>query len=302
MGYTEIHADDYALSPAASEDILKCIRAGRLDSLSVLTNMSCYEEDARRYLAERKGWQKEPLLSVHLNFMEGRCLSPASCLPHLADRNGFFRATWGQLLFWSFCPGKYQAIKKELKTEIRAQTEGFIRYFGRERVLRFDGHQHTQMLPVVYQALFEVIREEGYQTEYVRVTKEPVLPYLMRPSLWKTYRPVNLVKNLLLNILAIGMERRTRQEIGSRQPMLLWGVMLSGRMDQKRVGMLLPLMKERAGRKGRTLEILFHPGASRPEELGEEFIHEEARRFYLSRGRREEFDTVMGLQTGQGIC
>ena len=48
-------------------------------------------------------------------------------------------------------------IKKELKEEIKAQTERFIEYFGDDKPLRFDGHQHTQMLPICYWALLEAV-------------------------------------------------------------------------------------------------------------------------------------------------
>ena len=51
------------------------------------------------------------------------------------------------------------AVKKELKAEIAAQTERFRKAFGTRLPLRFDGHQHTQMIPVVYWALLEVIVE-----------------------------------------------------------------------------------------------------------------------------------------------
>lgn len=52
MPQIEIHADDYAISPHSSEDILDCLRAGKLDGISVLTNMSCFEEYAEKLKAE----------------------------------------------------------------------------------------------------------------------------------------------------------------------------------------------------------------------------------------------------------
>lgn len=294
MKTIEIHADDYALSAGASEDILKCIRAGKLDSISVLTNMSCYGEYAALYLEERKSWKKEPLLSVHLNFMEGRAMAKPGEVADLVDGRGYFCLGWGKLLVWSFCPWKYNKIKKELKAEIKAQTENFIRYFGRELPLRFDGHQHTQMIPVVYHALFEVIQEEGYEVSYIRVTKEPILPFLKEASLWKTYRPINWVKNLLLNFLSPMMERKA-VKVSGQKPMFLWGVLLSGNMDKKRVRRLLPAMAEQSKKKGRVLEILFHPGFSPRDGMGEEFVSGDARVFYCSEGRKREFQTVMAL-------
>ena len=53
MSKIDIHADDYCLSPHTSEDILNCIRAGKLDSISVVTNMSCYEQYAQK-ISRRK--------------------------------------------------------------------------------------------------------------------------------------------------------------------------------------------------------------------------------------------------------
>lgn len=296
MKAIDIHADDYALSAGASEDILTCIRAGRLDSISVLTNMSCYDKYAALYIEERKTWKKEkaPLLSVHLNFMEGKAMAPSKEVPDLIDPNGYFHLSWGKLLLWSYCPWKYRRIKKQLKAEIKAQTEKFFHYFGKELPLRFDGHQHTQMIPIVYHALLEVIKEEKYQVSYIRVTKEPILPFLKEFSLWKTYRPINWVKNLLLNFLSPLMEQKVKQITG-QPPMFLWGVLLSGNMDKKRVRKLLPSMKKQSKQKGRTLEILFHPGFSPREEMGEEFVSEAANVFYCSEGRKQEFQTVMAF-------
>ena len=37
MSKVDIHADDYCLSPHMSDDILDCIRAGKLDSISAVS-------------------------------------------------------------------------------------------------------------------------------------------------------------------------------------------------------------------------------------------------------------------------
>lgn len=292
----DIHADDYGLSKRASEDILECIRAGKLDSISILTNMSCFAEYAERFCREEEQWEKKPRLSVHLNFMEGHCMAAKDKVPHLAGNKGYFKIGWGTLFLWNYCPWKQAVIKKELKEEIKAQTErfreGYGREYGRGKPLRFDGHQHTQMIPIVYQSLLEVIREEKYLTEYIRVTKEPVLPFIRRASLWKTYRPVNWIKNLLLNFYAFGMEKTLAKYHIPQKPMYLWGVLMSGHMDKRRVSSLLPAMKAQAGKRKRTLEILFHPGSSTLEEMGEEFNSEGSKQFYLSGGRREEYEAL----------
>ena len=303
MKILEIHADDFAISPHASQDILACLRAGRLDGISVLTNMSCYEECVRKYQQERDGWPRQPLLTVHLNFMEGHCLADPAEVPHLVDKEGYFKISWGTLFLWNYSPKKFRTIKKELKAEIKAQTERFLEAFGRDTELRFDGHQHTQMIPLVYQALLEVIVEQRYATGYIRITREPVGPYLWDAGLWKTYRPVNWVKNILLNFYAPGMDKALRKNRPfwqqENRPMYLWGVVMSGHMDVGRVRRLLTGMRAQAARKGRYLEILFHPGTVLKSELGKEFCNEGANPFHISEGRWEEYETVMSLGDGR---
>lgn len=295
----DIHADDYGLTAQVSNHILACLQAGKLNSISVLTNMSCFEAFAERYHDEKKNWIKQPLLTIHLNFMEGRCLADCKEVRHLIHENGYFKIGWGNLFFWNYSPWVYRKIKTELKAEIKAQTEHFRSYFGKDYgsniPLRFDGHQHTQMIPIVYHALIEVIKEEGYLVDYIRVTKEPILPFIKETSLWKTYSPINLVKNILLGFYSSTMESFLSRQNIKMYSMYLWGVMFSGHMDKERVVKLLPAMKNQADRKGRKLEILFHPGSAFPAEIGEEFTNKGNLIFYLSEGRHIEYEAVMSL-------
>ena len=91
----DIHADDYALSPNTSEDILQCLRAGKLNSVSVLTNMTCYRAYAEKFQREKAAWPRLPLLTVHLNFIEGHCAARPEEVRHLTDKQGYFNITWG---------------------------------------------------------------------------------------------------------------------------------------------------------------------------------------------------------------
>ena len=56
----DIHADDFGESVHASEDILDCLKAGKLDSISVLANMSCFETCVKRYREEEKYFPQNP--------------------------------------------------------------------------------------------------------------------------------------------------------------------------------------------------------------------------------------------------
>ena len=111
MPQIEIHADDYAISPHSSEDILNCLRAGKLDGVSVLTNMSCFEEYAVKLKAEYDSFPKKPRLTVHLNFMEGHCAADPAEVPHLVDENGYFNISWGTLFKWNYTPKVFLELK-----------------------------------------------------------------------------------------------------------------------------------------------------------------------------------------------
>ena len=106
----DIHADDYALSPNTSEDILQCLRAGKLNSISVLTNMACYKAYAEKFRREKAEWPRQPLLAVHLNFMEGHCTAVPEEVKHLTDKQGYFNITWGDLFRWNYSPKMFMTI------------------------------------------------------------------------------------------------------------------------------------------------------------------------------------------------
>ena len=57
----------------------------------------------------------------------------------------------------------------------------------------------------------------------------------------------------------------------------------------------LEKLMKKAEKKGRILEILFHPGTAFEDELGEEFCNKEANKFYTSAGRHIEYECVLSL-------
>lgn len=288
----DIHADDFGESLHASKDILECIRAGKLNSISVLSNMSCFTECVKCYREEQSSFPAAPKLSIHLNFMEGSCLADPKELPDLVDDKGHFCISWGKLFLYSYLPGR-KRIKKQLKAEMQLQIAAVLEAFPEIGKLRIDSHQHTHMIPVVADALFEVLEGNGWQAEYIRNAKEPLGPFLKKTSLYRTYRPVNFIKNMILNYCSWFLERRLKK--AQMEPMYLWGLVMSGHMDRERVSGLLPDMKKKAERKGRTLEILFHPGQVLQEEISEEFSQPEAIAFHVSEDRHVEKAAVMQL-------
>lgn len=289
----DIHADDYGESIHCSQDILDCIKAGKLDSISVISNKECFEECVRLYREAEDAFPKPPALSVHLNFMEAHCLVNPNRIPDLVDEDGHFCVSWMKLFLKSHLPGR-RKLKEELKLEMKQQIMKVWKAFPEMKKLRIDSHQHTHMIPVVAAALFEVLEENGWEAEYIRNSREPISPFLKEISLYRTYCPVNFIKNIILNYCALLLEGRLREK--GFAPMYLWGLVMSGHMDKVRIDKLLPAMKRKAGKKGRTLEILFHPGLVLRAELTQEFSQEEAISFYIATDRRVEKKTVMNFE------
>lgn len=308
MTKVDIHADDYALSVHTSEDILSCMKRGELDSISIVPNTSCFEECMNLLFKALPGLPFLPKMSVHLDFVEGRCLTAKERVPLLASPgDGLMGLSWGGLFALSYLPWKRAAAKEQLKREIKAQIERVqkkveqaIRLAKQHGVacaqkgLRIDSHQHAHMIPVVWEALTEVIAKEHYNVEYIRNSKEMLSVFLAEISLWKTYRPVNFIKNRLLSLYSHKADRYAK--VHGMEPMYLWGLVMSGHMDYDRIVRLYPKIAAKARRDGRTLEILFHPGLMLPEEASDEVGEEAARDFYLRGDRHVEMEAVKRLK------
>lgn len=307
MFEVDVHADDYALTVHTSADILECMKAGKLNSISIVPNMSCFQECMEMLYKAIPEFPFLPAMSVHLDFVEGKCLAGKKAVPLLtrtgSDLTGL---SWGKLFLFSYHPMKRKKAKQQLKKEIKAQIEAgweavshCIKLAGDHQVsckqkgIRIDSHQHAHMIPVVWEALTEVMEEEKYPVEYIRNSKEVLTPFLAEISLWSSYRPVNFVKNRLLSLYSHKVDRYAKKH--SMKQMYLWGLVMSGYMDYDRIVRLYPKMAGRAQKENRTLEFCFHPGIALTEEITAEIGDKAADEFYLLSDRQIEKDAVMRL-------
>ncbi len=251
---TDFHADDYGLFETQSERILDCFAHGALTGTSAMPNSPCREECLRRLPGALA-------LTVHLNLMEGRCVAPKEALPLLVDADGVFRVSFARLLFCALS-GKREEYRRELKMELSAQIHVLLPAIeARGEALRLDGHAHWHMLPVVFDALMDVIAEEKLPVRYIRIPREP-LGLLLRhlPGLLP-FPAINAVKSLLLWLLAGRNLRRYKKALDGMEKRLFLGVLFSGRFDYEKMRRVLPLAEREAARRGWGLELLAHPGA-----------------------------------------
>ncbi|MCR4656019.1 MAG: ChbG/HpnK family deacetylase [Lachnospiraceae bacterium] len=306
MGRSEIdiHADDYALSVNTSKDMLKLMKEGVLDSISIVPNMSCYERCMEMLKEEIRTLPFLPLCSVHLDLVEGIRLSEST-----GNKTSPVNDSWGSLWLSSYDPFKRKDVKTGLKKELTAQVNkcwdsikeciDTAKNAGipcRQKKIRIDSHQHTHHIPVVWDALTEVIEENGYEVEYIRNSKEPLRPFLSETSLFKTYKKVNLIKNLILNFYSYKIDSYGRRSGSERKGMYLWGLIMSGRMDSYRIEKLIDQVVDKAFSDDRTLEILFHPGLMLRDEWNKEIPEKSAENFYFSPDRTVEYEAAVNLR------
>lgn len=275
-------ADDYGMSKQSNSRIEKCIENGALNKVSVLPNGDTDNITTRL--------PQDVMTSLHLNLIEGKPLSNPKDIDLLISKDGNFRYSFIGLFFLSLTP-KRKKLKEQLYKEIKSQIDFWRGAIGEESPISIDSHQHTHMIPVVFKTLMKVISDGGVQVEYMRMPSEPISPYILAPSLYLTYSPINLVKQWLLNILAI----HNRKELNKSK--IKWGyfmgVLFSGNLTQNKIKKTLPHYIKLGQKRGRDIEIAFHPGY---HEDGEKLIDGSRKgfdKFYYSKNRKKEFDTLL---------
>lgn len=277
-------ADDYGLCRSVSENIQQCINRGALNKVSVFPNFDKVD------LQELKK-DKNIMISLHLNLVEGKCMAKADETDLLADQKGNLKHTFGGLLRLSLFQRK--RFEAQLYKEIRAQVLFWKSLLPKDVPFCIDSHQHTHMIPAVFKVMTEVLRTEKIKPEYIRIPAEPIMPYITTPSLYFTYSPINIIKQWLLKFLWLINRKWVKKD--KIPTAIFFGILFSGRMDEKRVSKILPKYIKAAQKNGRDTEVLFHPGYLNEKEIDFKSNNIVFEDFYLSQNRKTEFDSAMKI-------
>lgn len=280
------HADDFGANQEVSEHILDCYREGALHSLSVLPN----GRDLDQCMQMLMPYQDKIKASIHFNLAEGHCLAEPSQVRLLVDERGMFHISFFKVLLWSFT-GKRKELRREIELEMSAQLARMLPYV---KSVRVDSHQHYHMIPIVLKSILKAVEQSGREIEFIRIPAEPLKPFLKHPELWRTYRPINLVKNLVLNVLNL-MDRRILKPYRGKTA-VFFGILLSGGMDLQRVRRLLPEFQKIADGKDLPLEILCHPGGVEQPESLMDVKNTDCVWFYTSEARKIEKEMLMHIR------
>ena len=279
----EYHADDFGMFQTQSRRILECYENGTLNGVSVMPNSSALAE-CMKLLQPVK---QDVSVTIHLNIIEGRSLTAAEEVPLLTYETGVFRVSFGSLLLHSYLPGR-KAYREQLKKELRAQIHAVRAYLTEDLSVRLDGHAHYHMLPVVFDALMDVIREDNLDVSYIRIPREYPSLYLRHLREIQDFSAINLVKVLILNLLSLRNRRKYAQVLDTMEQRLFLGVFLSGRMYRENVEPVIPEAIALAQRQGKGIEILAHPGGVYEKADIDQLTNQEDIEFLTSEFRRKE--------------
>lgn len=281
-----ICADDYGLSTVNCINIEKCLKSGALNKISVLPNGKI-ENLKNRFPND------DVILSLHINLVEGKSFANPKNLNLIVSDNGYFKNSFCGLLLLSVSR-KRKEFEKQVYTEIREQVKYWRENCTTKKAIVLDSHQHVHMIPLIFKTLMRVIKDEKIDVEYLRYPAEPIMPYLFTPSLYLTYNPVNLIKQWLLKIFGM-VNKKILIESGVNTAYFM-GVLFSGHMDWKRVSKVVVHYFKIAEKNNKDIELLFHPGYIENEEDLLDISKKSFNRFYLSQGRKVEFDSLIDMK------
>ena len=285
------HADDYGVTKEQSCKILECYKNGVLNSISVIPNSPALSECLQ--ILDDVDKDKKIRRVLHLNFVEGKPLADKDKVDMLIDETGCFNRSFVQILKWNYTlhGEKREKLKNQLKNEISAQVDAVTKVCD-YCISAIDAHQHYHMIPIVLDALMEVLDEKGMSIEEIRIPVDPVAPLLRTRDIRKP-QIINFAKWGILKFY----ERRNRKRLKERNIScpVFFGIFYTCEMKYDIVSELLPKYKKYAQRKNEKLELMFHPGnlTARYELLDER--SDELAEFYMSENRFAEAECMKRL-------
>lgn len=247
-----LHADDYGISVNAAKETIQLIEQEALTSVSVMVNMAESELCASMLLP----YKEKILASVHLNILEGQCCCDSKDIGMLVDINGNFKLSWMDILMKSGS----KTFRKQLKLEFTSQINRYCQMMGIEEgeALRLDSHQHIHMVPGVFRTLCQLAEESKYRMEYIRMVREPMSPFICSISLWGTYKPVNIIKNIVCNLFCLFNYRMVKRT--NLHTDYFFGLIYSGNIQADLTYKILNRFYNNLNKANAEIEIAFHPG------------------------------------------
>lgn len=291
------HADDYGVTVGQSKRILACHTQGILNSISVIPNSPAVAECLQ--LLDETDPDRQIRRVLHLNFVEGKPLADLDKVSMLIDKEGYFDKSFVQLLKWNFTKkgAEREKLKGQLKAEISAQLDMVTRVHD-YHISAVDAHQHYHMIPIVLEALLEVLSGKNGIRE-IRIPVDPLGPWLHTRDLWHKTPWINFAKWGILKCF----EKTTRKKLEQEHidSPVFFGILFTCEMKWEVVQELLPEYIALAEKKHKKLELMFHPGNLEAKYELLDSRSKELEDFYMSDNRFKEAECLRQLAVMRGI-
>jgi hypothetical protein len=216
----------------------------------------------------------------------------------LVDNKGFFNKSFADILKWNYLlSGKKRIeLKNQLKTEISAQLRK-VSIDNNYGITGIDSHQHYHMIPIVFDALMEVIGMDEFSDidiKFVRIPVDPIKPIMENKGYMSNVPKINWIKWLILKLYS-RRNRRILNQKGIKSP-VFFGIFYTCEMKYDVVSVLFNSYISYANSKNQDLELMFHPGnlESQYELLDKD--NGELERFYMSENRFFEAQCLRSLR------
>ncbi|HXT01137.1 MAG TPA: ChbG/HpnK family deacetylase [Elusimicrobiota bacterium] len=277
-GALVVNADDLGISKGATLGVVRAHREGIVTSASLAATTPYYEhalENCVRACPELG-------IGLHFTLTSGRPLSPASRVPLLVDRRGFFR--------WRFLPllaavaaGAPRGLLGQIELELEAQLERLSR--DGVRPDHIDGERHVHLIPGIFDLVAAAARRRDIP--FLRLGRDIGPRHARGAERLRLTLGGGSTKSWLLSRLA-DLDR-PRLPGGIRYAEHVASYLYTGRLD-----LLLPALLKSAPPDD-TLEIMVHPGVpeeSRNADLG----NPELERYLSSEDRRRELEACVAAR------
>ena len=221
--------DDFGRSDNISKKILKCIKFGYVNSVSVMVGFT--KKNLHKKLLKTKIKTK-----LHINLTENS-QKYLRTIVKLKNLNFF------NLLFAN------KSLKKNLKKRIDLQFKNYIKIYGNKK-LSIDGHQHVHIIPWIHNY---ITNKKNISIKEIRYPDEKINIYGYE-NLFKIQFYRNLIALFLVKILILFLKRKKKSPV-------FFGLLYSGMYNEK---ILIKNFKH-VDKKKET-EILIHGGYTNNSE------------------------------------
>ena len=261
------HADDYGRSELITENILRCLTQGNLNSVSVMVN----------HIDEKYHFKLKKLnhvnIRLHLNLTEisTKTLNKYPFLKELS---------FIKLLFLN------KEKKKIIYEEIENQIITFKKIYNPKK-FKIDGHEHVHMIPWIFRYLQKI--KDKYNIQEIRNSNES----LILNEIFDIF-DFRFLRNLIACLVVKFLYYMNGSPKISDHKFI--GIIYSGIQSEDTIIKSYNSQKKNNEKK---IEILIHPGFTNINEKN--FFKKKYYDFYSSKNRKKEYDLCFSKKIKENL-